>query len=140
MIHDVLNKVKNKDLDGAIDDLIKIAEDASSPKAQLLAFAETWHIEYLKNAPPEIKESVAQDVGARLQWLADTRFGAKGGIKSSKMDPLTKRHLTKSFALLEGNNKKLVRKGSVTERHWIPTTFGPSDGGKPAFITLEEFK
>ncbi len=142
MIHDVLEKVKSKDLDGAIDDLIKIAESTSSPKTQALAFAETYHIEYLKEAPPEVKEQVAQDVATRLQELADTRFGAKGGLahRASKVDPLTRRQLTKNFALLDSDKKKRVRKGSVTDRHWIPTTFGPSDGTKPASITLEEFK
>ncbi len=137
MIHDVIEKVKQKDLDGAIDDLIRIAEIANSVKAQNLAIAETYHIEYLKSVPPEIKESVAQDVAARLQFLEDTRFGAKGGIKSSKLDPLTKRSLTKSFALLELDKKRLIKKASMVDRHRQPNDFGIA---KPSRITLEEFK
>lgn len=142
MIHDVLKMVEKKDLDGAIDELIRIAESSDNPKVVDLAMAETYHIEYLKTAPKEIAESVAQDVGKRLQELIDTRLGAKGGRAKtdSKLDPATQRTLRRSFAMLATDEHRLKKKGNVIDRGNLPGDFGPSKGSKPHRLELEDFK
>ncbi len=122
------------DFDGAIDVLVRYAEQSINPD---LLLTEAYHIAYVSRLPSEVRESEGRRVIERLQNIQDSRFKTKAKVPARRLDPVTERQMRLRFS--EGPKIKEKKQVSIREKGEIPGRLVKADDvtNVPQAVTLQ---